>query len=76
MNENRLPKHRPVTLRDVRPPSVFDYVPPEGHANIKAAQTTAAMRRLNRQMNGVVERLADLREAEEERHRERCRRGR
>ena len=41
--------------------SIYDVVPTEGHANIKAAQTTAAMRRLNRQMDAVAQRLADLR---------------
>ena len=74
--EDKLRAGLPVTVRDVRPMSVYDVVPPEGRAGIERARTAAAFNRIGRKMDAVVQRLADLREAEEERRRERRRRGR
>lgn len=72
---NRLP-HRPVTLRDVRPMSVYDVVPPSGRAGIAKAQAAAVMVRFNRRMDAILQRMDDLIAAREERERERRRRGR
>ena len=38
MNENRLPTHRPVTIRDVRPMSIYDVMPASAHAGIDKAK--------------------------------------
>lgn len=74
--EDKLRAGLPITERDVRPPSVHDYVGPEGRAGIERARTAATFNRLTRKMDAVVQSLADIREAEEERRRERRRQGR
>lgn len=76
MSVNRLPTHRPVTLRDVRPMNIYDVVPPEGRAGIERAKVGAVVNGVTRKMDAVVQRLDDLREAQEERKREGRRRGR
>ena len=76
MNENRLPTHRPVTLKDVRPMSVYDAVPRSYLPGIAKAQAAASMNRFSRKMDAVVQRLDDHIAYVEERKRERRRRGR
>ena len=76
MTQNRLPTHRPVTIRDVRPMNIYDVVPPEGRAGIAKAQLTAVMNRMNRRTTQLVQRLDDHIAYLEELKRERRRRGR
>lgn len=67
-----LPPQRPPT--QVHP--IEDFVTPEGRAAIERAKAAAAMNRITRKMDAVVQRLADLRETGGAPARERRRRGR
>ena len=73
---NWLPTDGPPTIRDVRPTTIYDLVPPEGRAGIERARAAAALNRVSRKMDAVIQRLDDLADATEERRKERRRRGR
>ena len=74
--EDKLRAGLPITIRDVMPMSVYDAVRPEDRAGVAKAQAVAVTKRISRTWDAVIQKLDDIRDAEEERQRERRRRGR
>ena len=60
----------------VRPTSIYDVVPPSGHAAINKAKNDAALNRVSRKMDAIAQRLEDLAAMREEGERRRRRTGR
>ena len=56
--------------------NIYDVVPPEGRAGIAKAQVAAMTNRVSRRLDAVIQRLDDRIAAEDERRKERRRRGR
>ena len=74
--EDKLQAGLPLTIRDIRPMNIYDVVSPEGPAGIDRAKAVAVTTRINRKWEAVIQKLDDIQAAEEQRQRERRRRGR
>ena len=75
MNENKLPTHRPATLDDVTPPSLYDGLTPQDRLRLDLAKAQALAHRLDRLNAAAWQREQDNRAKREEEERERRRRG-